>query len=90
MVKRIAMIALLLASAMGIAAAGPVNVNTADAETIARELSGIGVARARAIVEWREKNGAFSSLDDLARVKGVGERTLHINRANIRFAEPKT
>ena len=37
--------------------AGPVNINTADAATLAQELTGIGDARAQAIVAYREKNG---------------------------------
>ena len=37
-----------------IAWAGPVNVNTADAETISAELKGIGLSKARAIVEYRQ------------------------------------
>ena len=36
---------------------GPVNVNEADADTIARELRGVGPAKARAIVTYREENG---------------------------------
>lgn len=65
------------------ASAGPVNVNTADAKTIAKELKGIGLSRAQAIVAYREKNGPFKSVDDLARVKGVGMRVVEQNRANI-------
>ena len=69
--------------------AGPVNVNTADASTIAKELDGIGMARAQAIVDWRRKNGEFASLADLQKVKGVGPRILEVNRANIRFSDPE-
>lgn len=63
--------------------AGPVNVNTADAETIAAELQGVGLSRAQAIVEYRKANGPFKSADDLIAVKGIGEKTLELNRANI-------
>ena len=80
-------LAIMLAG--GLAYAGPVNVNTADASTIAKELDGIGMARAQAIVDWRRQNGAFASLADLQKVKGVGPRILEINRANIRFSEPE-
>ena len=69
------------------AVSGPVNVNTADAETIAAELDGIGIARARAIVAYRQANGPFRSAEDLLAVKGVGERILAANRENIRLAE---
>ena len=64
--------------------AGPVNVNTADAPTIARELDGIGPAKAQAIVEYRQKNGSFRTADDLLKVDGIGQKVLEQNRANIR------
>ena len=63
--------------------AGPVNVNTADAETIAKELNGIGLSKARAIVEYREKYGPFKNADELSLVKGIGERTVDRIRADI-------
>jgi competence protein ComEA len=66
-----------------LAFAGEVNVNIADAETIAAELKGIGLSKARAIVEYREKHGAFRSVDDLTQVKGIGTRTVEANRKFI-------
>ena len=71
-----------------IAWAGPVNVNTADASTLARELDGIGPAKAQAIVDYRQKNGPFKTPDDLLKVQGIGERVLEQNRGNIRIAAP--
>lgn len=71
-----------------LAIAGPVDVNSADAETIAAELDGIGLARAQAIVAYREANGPFRSVEDLLAVKGVGERILAANRDNIRLGSP--
>lgn len=67
------------------AMAGPVDINTADAASIARELDGIGLAKAEAIVAYRERHGAFKSVDELRKVKGIGARTLELNRANIRI-----
>jgi competence protein ComEA len=55
---------LALASTLA-AYAGPVNVNTADAETISAELQGVGISKAIAIVEYRKANGPFKSADDL-------------------------
>jgi competence protein ComEA len=66
-----------------VAVAGPVNINTADAATLATELVGIGPALAAEIVRDRELNGRFDSPDALARVKGVGARIVEMNRANI-------
>ena len=69
--------------------AGPVDINTANAETISSELNGIGLAKARAIVEYREKYGPFKSADDLSLVKGIGDKTVELNRANIRVTTAK-
>jgi competence protein ComEA len=63
--------------------AAPVDVNTADAATIAAALHGIGLKKAQAIVADREKNGAFKTADDLARVKGIGAKTIAKNKADI-------
>ena len=63
--------------------AGPVNINTADAATLAEELTGIGESRAQAIVAYREKNGAFTSAEGLTGVKGVTARIIELNLANI-------
>jgi len=72
-----------------VALAGPVNVNTADAATLSAELTGVGMAKAEAIVAYREANGPFRSVDDLVRVKGIGSRTLEMNRGNIRLELPE-
>jgi competence protein ComEA len=65
--------------------AAPVNINSADAATLARELKGIGLKRAQAIVDYRAKNGPFKSADELALVKGIGKQAIDRNRADIRF-----
>ncbi len=81
--------ALLLGIAMLLAGsvlwAGPVNINTADAATLSRELKGIGMKRAQAIVEYRTKHGPFKSADELALVKGIGPAALAKNRELIRI-----
>jgi competence protein ComEA len=80
--------ALLLAGSAFAAAAGPVNINTADAAKLASELTGVGPALAEAIVADRKANGNFATPDALTRVKGIGERIVELNRANILVADP--
>jgi len=82
--------ALIVACMPVFASAGPVDINKADAKTIAKELDGVGLSRAQAIVEYREKNGAFKSVDDLKKVKGIGAKTLEQNRTNIRLEGAET
>ena len=77
----------VLALISAAAAAGPVNNNTADAETLAAELQGIGMARAQAIVAHREAEGPFGRPEDLLDVSGVGPAILEQNVANIRVGE---
>ena len=55
----VAALALLFISTLALA--GQVDINTADAETISAELNGIGLSKAKAIVEYREKHGPFRS-----------------------------
>ncbi len=68
-------------AAAGVAAS--VNVNRADAETLAAALNGVGLARAREIVRYRETFGPFTSVEELAEVKGIGPATIDRNRAVI-------
>ncbi|RON50713.1 ComEA family DNA-binding protein [Pseudomonas frederiksbergensis] len=60
-----------------------VDLNNADALTLQRELAGVGEAKAKAIVAYRESNGAFSSIDELLEVKGIGKAILERNRDKI-------
>lgn len=63
--------------------AAKVDVNSANAEAIAAALQGIGLKKAQAIVADREKNGAFKSIEDLGRVKGIGDKTIQKNKDDI-------
>jgi competence protein ComEA len=65
------------------AAIEQVNINAADAKTIADVLVGVGDSKAKAIVEFREQNGPFTSVDELTEVNGIGEATLSQNRERI-------
>ncbi len=69
--------------------AAPVNVNKASAEEISEALKGIGLKKGKAIVSYRKKNGAFSSVDELINVKGIGPKTISDNKADIKFGKKK-
>ena len=66
-----------------LAYAGPVNINTADAEQLSRELVGVGISRAQAIVDYRKEFGRFESPEELIKVKGIGTQVLAANLDNI-------
>ncbi len=61
----------------------PVNINKADAETLAQNLVGVGRSRAESIVRYRDTYGPFFSVDDLTEVKGVGQSIVDKNRDRI-------
>ncbi len=69
-------------------AATQVDINSADARTLAQSLSNVGLVKAEAIVAYRNAHGPFKSLDDLARVKGIGPRIIEGNRELIVFGKP--
>jgi len=77
---------LLLAPAVQ---AEPVNINTADATALAKSLNGIGPAKAKAIVSYREKNGPFKTVDQLAMVEGITQKLIDKNRADLRLGGEK-
>ena len=62
--------------------AGKINLNTASADELAA-LKGIGEKKAQAIVDHREKQGKFTSVDQLEEVSGIGPATLDANRDMI-------
>jgi competence protein ComEA len=70
------------------ALSGPVDINTADADSLADAIDGVGERKARAIVRYRQENGAFSSVDELVRVKGIGLKTVDNNRDRLSVAPP--
>jgi len=69
--------------------AEPVNINTADANALAKALNGIGPAKAKAIVSYREKNGPFKNVDQLGMVEGITQKLIDKNRADIRLGGEK-
>jgi len=70
-------------------AAQPVNVNTATAEEIAESLKGVGLSKAEAIVSYRSEHGEFKHADELVNVKGIGIRTIDVNREYILLSDSK-
>ncbi|EJN33196.1 ComEA family DNA-binding protein [Pseudomonas sp. GM80] len=60
-----------------------IDLNDADAAMLQKELSGVGEAKAKAIVAYRETNGPFASVDELLEVKGIGKAILDRNREKL-------
>lgn len=83
----LAVLCLALLTRPVFAAPDSVNVNSADAETIAAVLDGVGASRAQAIVDYRDQNGAFSDPYDIANVKGIGDRLIEMNVDKIRLKD---
>jgi len=70
-------------SAQGAATAdGSVNINRAS-ESDLDALPGVGPSTARAIVEDRDANGPFSTIEDLMRVSGIGEKKFEKLKSSI-------
>lgn len=81
-------LAFLLTLALPTLATAQVDINSADAKTLAESLSGVGLVRAEAIVAYRNANGPFRDIEDLAKVKGIGKKTLETNRSAIVIVNP--
>lgn len=65
-----------------------VNINTADAATLALALDGVGLTRAEDIIAYREQHGDFESVEALGQVRGIGPATLERNRERILLSDP--
>lgn len=74
----------VLGVAMSWALAQPIiNINTADADVLAHYLTGVGPKRAEAIVLYRKYHGPFKTLDDLTKVKGIGQKIIQANKNSL-------
>lgn len=71
----------------GVAFAGPVNINTADEKTLAKELAGVGPEKAAAIVKYRTEKGPFKDAADIKKVDGIGDAIYKQNEANIKLKD---
>lgn len=82
---------LVFASALALlssaAFAGSVNINTADARMLEKELVGVGPAKAQAIVKYRTEKGPFKSIDELKKVEGIGDATFETNKGNLKLKD---
>lgn len=67
--------------------AASINLNTATASQL-EALNGVGAAKAEAIVAYRTAHGGFKSVDELANVKGIGDKTVEKNREQMSVAAP--
>ncbi|MFA7241256.1 MAG: helix-hairpin-helix domain-containing protein [Sulfuricellaceae bacterium] len=81
MIKKL-LVALFAFFAFSGFAMAAVDINSATAEQL-DVLKGIGPAKAKAIIEYRTKNGPFKSVDDLENVKGIGKKTIDGFRADV-------
>lgn len=63
--------------------AGQVDINSADAPTLAKNIKGIGLKKAKLIVEYRTKHGAFKNISELTKVKGIGKKLIDKNRETL-------
>ncbi|MFP4580668.1 MAG: helix-hairpin-helix domain-containing protein [Candidatus Sumerlaeia bacterium] len=66
-----------------------IDLNAADAQELASRLSGIGQTKARAIVEYRENNGRFQSVEELEKVPGIGPKTIERIRSDVHVSRPE-
>ena len=60
-----------------------ININTADKETLMAVIKGVGDKKAEAIIQYREKNGPFKSIDELSNVKGIDVGILEKNKDSL-------
>lgn len=66
-----------------VVSAAPVDINTADATALAQSIKGVGAKRAEAIVAYRKEHGPFKTVDELAKVPGIGAKMVEANRQNL-------
>ena len=67
--------------------ADKININTADKETLMSIIKGVGEKKAEAIINYREENGDFKSVDDLVNVKGIGESTIGKHKEQLAVSD---
>jgi len=76
------LLVLVACFAFAINAFAAVNINSASQAEL-ETIKGIGPVKAKAIIDYRTKNGAFKSVDDLDNVKGIGKKSLDKFRSEV-------
>ncbi len=82
-IRTLFMILVLGLGCSGLTLAATVDINQADAVALSKAMKGVGLKKAQAIVAYRQQHGSFKSLADLAKVKGIGLKTVEKNRVNL-------
>ncbi len=77
----------LLSVSMFSFADGVVNINTAGLKTLTT-LEQVGKGKAQKIIDYREEHGPFKHIKDLAKVFGIGKKTVEVNSDNISVELP--
>jgi competence protein ComEA len=68
--------------------ADPVDINTADARSLAVAIDGVGEKKAAIIIAYRDTHGPFNNVDELSNVKGIGAATVDRSRHNLMVVAP--
>ena len=69
-----------------VSAFAAINLNTADKAAL-ESISGIGPAKANAIIKYREEHGSFKSVDELLNIKGVGPKILESIKDQVEISK---
>jgi competence protein ComEA len=83
-VSRLLLVLSLVFIPFSLFAASPLDINTATAAEFSAVMSGVGVKKAEAIITYRDANGPFDSVEQLTKVKGIGNVLLDRNRDLVR------
>lgn len=83
----LALVLIALAGAAPLAATEPIDLNRAGVDQLI-SLPGVGEAIAKRIVEFREEHGPFTRVEDLLKVRGIGEKSFEKIRPLVRVGKP--
>ncbi|MEA3384987.1 MAG: helix-hairpin-helix domain-containing protein [Thermodesulfobacteriota bacterium] len=80
------MASIILVLFLFISAFAAINLNTADKAAL-ESISGIGPAKASAIIKYRNEHGSFNSVQELLKVKGIGPKMLDKIKGQVEIAK---